>query len=363
VRFAQTNKRGDMRTTAEEALLKTVLKASLGMVVALALVSVGSTAHAREPSKPSEKKKPAASASDEPSTPGKKKKPAADEPGKPSKPSDEPGTKSGDEPGGKSVDEPGGKTSGEPGGGSEEPTPKKPPVVVKKKKKKPSDWKIGIGPHLRAIFIHPWFTSLFFKESTPLNSMAFGLEAVFRKGSSFDIIASIDFGLYGFEDGNYLERGKNPTDETDYVQFDGFNILYLGVHFIKHESITDWLSIVWGGGLGAGFTFGNIYRVSTGQGCNAATAGDEQTCMPLTSRGWDPNNPELWLNDPQNQGSKSDDSPSNPRRFKESRVWPVVPLIHLLVGLDFKITDQFGVRVDGGFRNAFYIGAASHYFF
>ena len=41
----------------------------------------------------------------------------------------------------------------------------------------------------------------------------------------------------------------------------------------------------------------------------------------------------------------------------------MIPIVHLLVGVNFKINEQFSVRVDGGFHDAFYFGAAGHYFF
>jgi hypothetical protein len=63
-------------------------------------------------------------------------------------------------------------------------------------------------------------------------------------------------------------------------------------------------------------------------------------------------------------GTKSQDSPETPHLFKEEDVWPVVPIVHLLVGLNFKISDQFSVRLDGGWRGVtFYTGATGHYFF
>lgn len=327
---------------------------------------------AQEPTPPKsgEPSKPAAKG--EPTKPDAKKKPADSEPTPPvtGKKSDEPGgassgepSKSG-EPGAKGAGEPGAKGSGEPGAkGSGEPTAPKvgepasaTPVVTK-----PVEHKFGVGLHIRAMFIHPWLLGLFFDQSTPLNSMAFGGEFIYRRGT-LDIIGSIDFGFYSPKDGNYLENGKSPATEVDYIQFDGLNVLAFSVHFIKHHEILPWMSFIWGGGVGIGIVLGNIYRVSAGKGCDSETAGDESRCMP-NSNTWDPNNPNRWLNDPNNQGKESDDSPTNPKRWKEDGVWPVVPIVHLLVGLDFKISDQFGVRVDGGFRNAFYVGATGNYFF
>ncbi len=324
-------------------------------------------AQAEEPKDPakaadaSKKAKDAKKAKDEPSAK------SSDEPS--AKGSDEPSAKGGDEPSAKSSDEPSGKSSEEPSAKGEprakaagepgakaagEPTPTTPGPVAAA----PAT-KFGVGLHIRASFIHPWLLGLFFDESTPLNSMAFGGEFIYRRGT-FDIIGSIDFGFYSPKDGNYLENNKNPANEVDYIQFDGLNVLAFGVLFVKHHEILPWMSFIWGGGVGLGIVLGNIYRVSAGQGCDSETAGDESRCRVI---GMDPNNPDPWLNDPQHQGTEDQDSPNSPRRWKETGVPPVVPVVHLLVGLDFKISDQFGVRVDGGFRNAFYFGATGNYFF
>lgn len=307
----------------------------------------------KKPSKGKAGGEPTPKSSDEP-TPKSSDEPtpkSSDEPG--GKSPDEPGGKSPDEPGGKSPDEPGGKGAGEPGRRAGEP-----PAKVKPKGKTVS--KFGVGFHIRATFLHPWTLGLFFDHSTPVNSMAFGGEFVYRRGS-FDIIGSIDFGFYGPKDGNYLENGKNPTTEVDYIQFDGLNMLAFSVIFIKHHEILPWMSFVWGGGVGIGIVFGDMFRASAGpQGCDSETAGDETRCLV---KGMDPSNPDKWLNDPANQGTEAQDNPGSPKRWKED-IWPVSPIVHLLVGLDFKISDMFSVRVDGGFRfPTFYVGATGHYFF
>ncbi len=299
-------------------------------------------AQADEPTKPGAKKDAGEPSQGEPSKPALGK-PSSDEPSKPgAQGAGEPGAKGGGEPGAKSADEPDNPVTDTP-------------VVAKA----PTTSKFGVGLHIRAMFIHPWLLGLFFEESTPLNSMAFGAEFVYRRGT-FDIIGSVDFGFYSPTDGNYLEKGKNPATEVDYVQFDGLNVLAFSVHFIKHHSILPWMSFVWGGGVGIGIVLGDLFRVSAGDNCDSGTAGDESRCRVV---GMNPDNPDAWLNDPKNQGTEDQDSPTNPKRWRETDVWPVVPIVHLLVGFDFKISDQFSVRVDGGFRNAFYFGATGHWFF
>lgn len=223
--------------------------------------------------------------------------------------------------------------------------------------KAPKQW-FALGAHFRMNFIRPYMLKALLEESTPMTAAAFGVELLYRRGG-WDFIASIDYAFYRFENGNYLERGDNPVSEVDYIQFDDLRVLSLGVHFIRRHKIMSWLDFVWGGGVGVGFVSGDVFRASAADGCDASNAGDEYGC---TVEGMDPYNPGRWLNDPANQGVEDEDGPGHPKRYKES-IWPIVPVIHFLVGLNFRIDESINMRVDGGFRNALYIGSTIHYYF
>lgn len=284
---------------------------------------------------------PAAAATEEPAAPSEE--PAPPKPaGDTGEPAQQPGSEQGS-------DEPASK-----GRGADEPAK----AAVQTPKPVDPQTQYGVGVHLRGIFIPTWLLNLFLDASTPLNSVAFGAEFVRRKGS-FDIVGSLDFGFYSPKDGNYLSKGGDPATDTDYVHFDGLNAISLAVHFIKHEQILSWMSFVWGGGVGLSIMLGDIFRASS-SGCTEDNIDDIQQCRP---EGMDPNDPMAWINDPANSGSKDEDNPDNPKLYREDGVPPVVPLVHLLVGMNFRIDDSFSVRVDGGFRNAFYVGATGHYFF
>ncbi|MBW2732593.1 MAG: hypothetical protein JRH20_09375, partial [Deltaproteobacteria bacterium] len=300
----------------------------------------------------------ASAVSDEPSP----SKGGSDEPAPPSKGgSDEPAPSSkggSDEP-----DTPGMKT-----GGLDEPSAAEPgepqapvsPAVPKRRRAAKAPLKIGVGFHSRAMFMPSWLLSVGFNENTQMTSAAMGAEVVFRRGT-FDIIGSIDFSFHSLDDGNFLGSGKNAATETDYLNFDNLNFVGFAVHFIKHHPVLPWMSIVWGGGVGLGVTLGSVYRVSAGRGCNAESAGNEALCMP-DSPTWDPSDPSAWMDDPMNHGVDGDSCPAdlrgqglcdeydNPKRFEDGDMWPVVPILHLLAGVDFKVSDHFSLRVDGGFR-------------
>ncbi len=240
--------------------------------------------------------------------------------------------------------------------------------------KAPSDVSYGAGFSFRGIFIPTWFLNLFLDASTSLNSVALGGEFIRRKGN-FDLVASVNLGFYSPSDGNYLGNGKKPEIDTDYVQFRGLNLLSFEAAFVGHQEILPWLSMVYGAGLGLGIVLGNIYRISNYENnCHGDNVSDLGTCNPLNPTSanyanelaqWK-DNPDGWIAD-RSQTCKlaadGKDTPREPCLYREDDVWPVVPMVHLLIGLDFKISEQFSVRVDGGFHNAFYFGTAGHYFF
>jgi hypothetical protein len=246
--------------------------------------------------------------------------------------------------------EPGAPRAGEPGA----PRAGEPPTVKAKPKR---DVLYGFGLQVRGIFVPSWFLKMFLDNSTSLNSASIGAEFIRRKGN-FDLIASMNFGFYSPPDGNYLGRGKNPMVDTDYVQFRNLNVLAFGVTFIWHHDFLNWLSLVYGAGLGFGVVLGDIYRVSNGTSGCASNPGDTSQCYPV---GMDLNNRDTWLAN--HQCSSGQDSPGTPCQFREDGKWPVIPIVHLLIGVNFKVTDQISIRADMGWHDAFYFGATGHYLF
>ena len=247
----------------------------------------------------------------------------------------------------------------------------------KKKKRSKSEAIYGVGLTGRGLFVPFWFLEMFLDAGTALYSGAIGAEFIRRK-RNFDLVASIHFNFYSPPDGNFLGSGKDKED-IDYIVFDKLNVLSFEVDFIWHHNFTDWLSLVYGAGLGFGIVLGDVLRSSAhgsrmrdGQ-CNTASAGDPSKCNPIDS---DPRkNPDwqeeeaVWNRDPREwfdtYGKKCSgkDTPQDPCQFVEDDVWPVVPIVHLLVGLNFRVTNELNIRVTTGWHDAFYVGATTQWFF
>jgi hypothetical protein len=44
-------------------------------------------------------------------------------------------------------------------------------------------------------------------------------------------------------------------------------------------------------------------------------------------------------------------------------VWPVIPVVNLLVSMRLIVKDVFGITLTGGFQTGFYFGGGMNYFF
>jgi hypothetical protein len=59
------------------------------------------------------------------------------------------------------------------------------------------------------------------------------------------------------------------------------------------------------------------------------------------------------------------DSPDNPHRFVDGNVPPAVPIVNVVVGVDFRLPQVRGweAKIEGGFYDAFFLGGAVGYTF
>ena len=252
----------------------------------------------------------------------------------------------------------------------------------KKKRRSKGKAIYGIGLTGRGIFVPFWFLDMFLDAGTGLYSGAIGAEFIRRK-RNFDLVASINFNFYSPPDGNFLGNGK-PSVDIDHIVFDNLNVLSFEVDFIWHHNFTDWLSLVYGAGLGFGIVLGDVLRTSVHadrlngnypvQGdppiCTTGDAGDMAKCNPIDPKATDRDEQEkVWNKDPADWYDKygkkcsSKDSPQDPCQFPEEDVWPVVPIVHLLIGLNFRVTNELNIRLTTGWHDAFYVGATTQWFF
>ena len=214
----------------------------------------------------------------------------------------------------------------------------------------------SLGAQLRYITV-PGFLE-FTQVNHPLNSMSFAIQGIRRKEDT-DIVFGLDFSFMSPEDGNWLGNGKNPSTDTEFLQFKGLNVISLEVTWIWHHALNNWAQLEWGAGGGLGIVTGKLMRiVNTSPGCSANPS-DPTQCYPMICGGGPCTDAQLAMH--QAASSCHDKSCAGGNQFEDGNVPPAIPIIHLLVGGVFQLSDKIRLRVEGGFHDAFFFGAASEY--
>jgi hypothetical protein len=225
----------------------------------------------------------------------------------------------------------------------------------------------GIGARLRWVSVPKWMLNLFTKKNIPLSSYATALEFFRRKGE-FDFILSVGYQSMSPPDGNWLGRGHDANVDTDYVQFKGLGMVGIDASFVWHSFINDWFGLHYGAGLGLGIVTGKMLRTSNSDAlCTETNAGDVRQCHPVSP---DPppidcssgSCPEARLQATEGTGI---DDPTDPHRFREGNVPPALPIVNVLLGIDFRLPHVRGweAKIEGGFYDAFFLGGGVGYTF
>jgi hypothetical protein len=204
----------------------------------------------------------------------------------------------------------------------------------------------GFGARMRLTSVPSWMLDIFTRENVPLTSYAVGIE-FFRRASSFDLVLGLGYHALSPADGNWLGKG-NPADfDTDFVQFRGFGMVSFDAAFVLHTDFSEYVGLLYGGGVGIGVITGEMLRTSSGSPGCAQAPGDESRCFPIIcdSSGCD----EQVLK--QSEGGTAMDTTTDPHRFTETRVPAVVPIVNILTGVYFRVPSLPGLeaRLEGGF--------------
>lgn len=219
----------------------------------------------------------------------------------------------------------------------------------------------GVALRGRWVSVPKWMLNLFTARNMPLSSYAAALEFMRRKGE-FDMIFALGYQGMGPPDGNWLGKNDDAGVETDFVQFRNFGMVTIDAAFVWHSFLNDWFGLHYGAGLGLGIVTGNMLRTSNA-GCTSANAGDLSQCHPQGVMCGPNGCNEQQLADTMNNTGM--DQPNNPRRFADPNVPPVVPIVNVVVGLDFRLPRVRGweAKIEGGFYNAFFLGGGVGYTF
>lgn len=218
----------------------------------------------------------------------------------------------------------------------------------------------GVAARLRWVSVPAWLLNLFTKNNVPLSTYSVGAE-VFRRKGEFELIGSIAYTNLSPPDGNWLGRGHDASVDTDYVQFKGLGLIGADVTFVWHSFFNDWVGMHYGAGLGIGIVTGQMLRTSNGSGCTDANAGNVDACHPIGA---------ACMNGVCSDTSLAAlgpgmDNPATPHRFVDNNVPPALPIVNVLVGVDFRLPHVRGweAKIEGGFYDAFFAGGSVGYTF
>jgi hypothetical protein len=216
----------------------------------------------------------------------------------------------------------------------------------------PTPASFGVGARLRLTSVPKWLLGLFLDESVPLTSYTAGLE-FFRRSGNFDFVLGVAYQSLSPNAGNWLGKGNDASEETDYVQFDGLASYSVDGAFIAHTEFTENVGMHYGGGVGIGIVTGRMLRTSNGTDGCALSPGDPTKCFPKFDAC--PQGPCTEAQLKSREGGM--DSPSSPSRYSDGHVPTVYPIINLVTGLDIRLPNVPGLAMK------FEIGYFFPYFF
>jgi hypothetical protein len=229
-----------------------------------------------------------------------------------------------------------------------------------------ADLSYGFAARLRWISVPSWMLNLFTKKNVPLSTWGTGIEFFRRKGN-FDLVASFNYQNMSPPDGNWLGKEHRAELDTDYVHFDNLSLLGGDVSFIWHTMFNDWFGMHYGAGIGVAWVRGDILRISNGTQCTEQNAGNINQCYPQGPTPVQPNGSDTLPLPPQYTIPRTDipDTQAMPHQFVDSNKPPVLPVVNIVVGFDFRLPQVRGWegRLEGGFYNAFFLGTAVAYTF
>jgi hypothetical protein len=220
----------------------------------------------------------------------------------------------------------------------------------------------ALGARVRGIWMTPTMLSPFLTASTNLQNASLGIEFIYRT-RKYDVVTSLDFSFISPDDGNYLSSGHDPAVDTHYVQFRDLDFLSADVSILGHNWLTHWLEIRYGGGVGLGLVLGDVLLTNNSADCTLANVGDVRLCHPLGVDLTAPDKEAQLKATESPPGQPSGDTAQSPHRHVSADKPPVMAVVNLVVGFNFRLHRHFSAQVEVGFRDAIFFGAGAHYWF
>jgi hypothetical protein len=150
-----------------------------------------------------------------------------------------------------------------------------------------------------------------------------------RRGKSLELVIGLGYDPLDGIDGYYLEQNGDPTmsETVSYLEFDEPMWFTTEITIVGHAMIHKVLGLRYGAGLGFGVVRGEVRK--TDSICTGTNIHDPGVCGP------DPNGINV-------------DEPVD--------VWPVIPVVNALLGLELRPFRWISLYADVGLHTAPYAG-------
>lgn len=188
----------------------------------------------------------------------------------------------------------------------------------------------GIGAHVRQLHASRWVLERFW-EDVPGGAKENGIALDFtRRAQQMEFVFSFGFDELDALDGNYLELGEDPLEPGTVAHLDFRKLGQITIEgtIVGRAKLHKVLSIRYGAGLGVGIITGEV--IQTDQLCTSDRIQEDCTADP----------------DGEKQNEPAD-------------IWPVAPVVNILVGMELRIVKPIAVFVDAGIHTVPFVSAGA----
>jgi hypothetical protein len=230
------------------------------------------------------------------------------------------------------------------------------------------DQRFALGARVRGLWFTPAMLAPFAQTTSSLSTIDGGAEFIYRR-KAYDVVTSLDLLFLNLPDGNFVGAGRDPSQDTHYVQFGNFgqlNFLSMDVSIVGHTALTRWLEVRYGAGVGLGLILGDVQVINNGRQCTAQNYADLHACYPHTPDGrvnipLDAADAQAKLRATEKPGAI--DLADDPHLHATNNKPPVMVVLNAQLGLRFRVQRHLAFDVDVGFRDGIFFGGAFHVLF
>lgn len=187
-------------------------------------------------------------------------------------------------------------------------------------------------------------------ERPDLNAYTLGLEFVVKEKSANGIFY-LEYVQPMIEAGYWDDADRGSPDPLDgsWIEPNNFALIALGADYAYELHANNWLSFMFGAGLGLGIVLGDLYEWQPGEDPTDPEANNNNTevdCGTAPMAAYDRSDPD------------KADCAYDAALVADGDMPPVLPFVDINIGVRFNISNRAAIRLEGGLHNMFYGGAA-----